>query len=100
MKYFLFVFVIAIFLSSCKSQINAPDNAITGTIQKIEASTFMYGTHTLSDSNGKTLYALYSSKINLDMYNHKKVALIGVDKGGGVDGGPPYLEVTNVWPIE
>jgi len=102
MKYsfLLFAFMLS-FLSSC-SIFDSNDSAVaTGALHKIEVSTWMYGTHTLDDASGRHLYALTSSNIDLNAYENKQVEVWGnLVEGYPVDGGPQYLNVTNISVIK
>jgi hypothetical protein len=54
----------------------------------------MYGTHVLKDDNEKTLYALKSDNIKLDVFVDLYVTVKGdLISGYPVDGGPDYLNV-------
>ncbi|MGN7990200.1 hypothetical protein ACTJKC_22870 [Pedobacter sp. 22226] len=67
----------------------------SGTIQKLEMTTFQYGTHLLKADN-KT-YALKSGSINLDTCLDRKVKIKGRKvKGYPIDGGPELVDVTLV----
>jgi len=95
----LFVFFIAlIFLFACESLFDSNDSiSSSGKIKKIEVSTWQYGTHILNDSEGKPIYALKSSSINLGLYEAKVVKISGEKIDGyPVDGGPEYIEVTKI----
>ncbi len=71
-----------------------------GTIEKLEISAWMYGTHTLSE-NEKIKYALASEAVDLNQYLNKTVEVEGTLKEGyPVDGGPPYLIVKKMRIIE
>ena len=67
-----------------------------GVIQQQGMTTYQYGTHVLKDGT-KTLYALMSKSQKLDNFVGKKVKITGtlVD-GYPVDGGPDFVEVTDV----
>lgn len=70
---------------------------ISGTIQKQGTTTYQYGTHVLQDQDGKTLYALRSTIVQLDNYIGKKVELQGkFVEDYPVDGGPPFVEVVKI----
>jgi len=72
-----------------------------GILTTIQMSTWMYGTHVLSDNTGKPLTALDGQKINLDMYEGQKVEVKGTLKDGyPVDSGPEYLEVKSIEVIK
>lgn len=66
-----------------------------GLIQKPEVTSYMYGTHTITE-NGKT-YAIQSKTINLDLYISKKVTVKGTKINGyPLDGGPELIDVKGV----
>jgi len=68
-----------------------------GVLTTIQMSTWMYGTHVLSDDTGKPVTALDSQKINLDMYEGEKVEVQGTLKDGyPIDSGPEFLEVQTI----
>jgi hypothetical protein len=102
---FIFVAISTILVLSCSREVEinkteiSGNNEITvsGIIQPQGATSYMYGTHILRDSTGKTIYALESKLINLDAYAGKSVCVIGkLITGYPVDGGPGYLEVTKI----
>jgi len=72
-----------------------------GTIQKQGMTAYQYGTHVLKDSSKKTLYALTSKSLKLDSFVGKQVTVTGklVD-GYPVDGGPKFMEVTDVEEVK
>jgi hypothetical protein len=98
MKRLFVFFAPLIFLIACESLFDSNDSISSfGEIKKIEVSTWQYGTHTLNDSEGKPLYALKSSSINLGLYEDKVVKILGKKIDGyPVDGGPDYAEVTTI----
>lgn len=102
MKYLVFLFFFSVLFISCKSDnpVSVDSFTTVGKLTKIGTSTWMYGTHIIKDSNGNIPYALESSSINLDHYNNKLVGIVGVDIGGGADGGPTLLEVKKVVVLE
>lgn len=70
----------------------------SGTIEKIEVSTWMYGTHILTDQN-KVKYALESTSVDLDSLVNKQVEIKGTTVSGyPVENGPELLEVTQATP--
>jgi len=102
MKSVLFVFAFSFFFFACDSSVDSIEkqNQI-GVIHKIETSTWMYGTHTLNDADGKPIYALTSSTIDLNNFENKEVRISGnIIEGYPVDGGPLYLNVTSVSVIK
>ena len=68
----------------------------SGTIKKQGVTSYMYGTHVLVNETGKTLYALKSHRVDLDVYVGKRVTVCGelVD-GYPIDNGPSYLDVSS-----
>ena len=75
---------------------------LTGVIEKPEATTYMYGTHAMTDEAGGDLYALQSEVVDLDSYVGQRVTVFGATvpgyDNGQVEGGPPLFEVTRVEP--
>ena len=64
---------------------------IMGTIKKQGITSYMYGTHVISG------YALRSDLISLDDFIDRNVTIIGYKiEGYPVDGGPVYIEVTDL----
>jgi hypothetical protein len=96
MKYLKILFTIIITLTfSCKKNVDV--NKLKGIIKEQGISTYMYGTHVLTNHLGETLYALRSNSVKLDDYIDKKVEISGNKiEGYPVDGGPEYLEVTKI----
>ena len=72
----------------------------TAVVEKAEATSYQYGTHTLIDGDtGELIYALTSESVNLDAYEGELVTIYGTYVPGyenGVDGGPPLVEVHRV----
>ena len=72
----------------------------TGVIEKPEATTYMYGTHALTDATPDASYALQSDTVDLDAYIGERVSVYGDlvpgYEDGQVEGGPPLLNVTRV----
>lgn len=80
----------------CNNESKAEDlMEVTGKIEKIEMTSWQYGTHTLS--NEKEFYALRSEKINLDDHIGKEITVSAKRiEGYPVDGGPEFLQVEKV----
>jgi hypothetical protein len=98
MKKLSVLFASLLFLFACESLFDSSDSISSfGKINKIDVSSWQYGTHTLEDTQGKPMYALKSSSINLELYEGKAVNISGnkID-GYPVDGGPVYIEVTEI----
>lgn len=102
MKHSFFLLILAFILISCNNSVDPESSVIpTGTVHKLRASTWMYGTHTLNDLNGSLLYSLKSSTVDLDLYDNKQVEILGnLIPGYPVDGGPKYLNVISVIAIK
>ena len=108
MQRFLLLFFILYLLAGCKSTTPASSSATTemkseqglkvsGMLQEQGVTTYQYGTHILTSSGGKTLYALKSETIKLDTYIGKNVELQGIPvEGYPIEGGPEYLEVIKI----
>lgn len=95
MKNFLILFTIATatLLTSCQS--SKETFTFTGKLQKIEMSTFQYGTHTIE--NGTSYYALKSEILDLDAFKDKDVTVVGKKvEGYPLEGGPELIEVAKV----
>jgi tyrosine-protein phosphatase YwqE len=78
------------------------DLVATGVLEKPEATTYMYGTHAITDEASSMHYALISENVDLDAYVGQRVTVYGVPvpgyENGQIEGGPPLLEVTWVEP--
>ena len=75
----------------------------TGVLEKPEITTYMYGTHAMTDEGSGTFYALTSEDEGLlDSYVGQRVTVYGTlvpgYENGQVEGGPPLLSVTWVEP--
>ncbi len=77
----------------------APVPELTGVIEKPELTTYMYGTHSMTDELGN-FYALESDIVDLDAYVGQRVTVSGAFvpgyEDGQVEGGPPLFSVTHV----
>ena len=84
----------------CKSIVQSSDVVTsTGTLQKLEFTTWAYGSYSLNNGSGKPVYALESGNTTLDLskYQNMKVKIVGTKvQGYPVDGGPPFVKVTNI----
>lgn len=72
----------------------------TGVLKKPGATTYMYGTHAITDEASGTSYALQSESVDLDSYVGQRVTVYGTPvpgyQNGAIEGGPPLLDVTRV----
>jgi hypothetical protein len=70
----------------------------TGVLEKPEATTYMYGTHAITDETWGTFYALQSEVVDLDAYAGQRVTVYGTVvpgyESGQIEGGPPLVDVT------
>ena len=95
----IIIFIASLLISvnlSCSNQKTNTDTVeITGIIQQTGMTSYQYGTHTIT--SGNKIYALRSSKVDLNKYNGKTVSITGIKISGyPVDGGPDFLEVLKV----
>ncbi|UUV16879.1 hypothetical protein NRK67_02950 [Fusobacteria bacterium ZRK30] len=98
MKKLILIGVCLMVLGGCTSN-RIKDEGVKrdGVLTAVQMSTWMYGTHVLSDDTGKPLTALSGQKIDLDEYEGEKVEVRGILKDGyPVDSGPEYLEVQSI----
>lgn len=98
MKYskILFTFIVVLSLSCSKDKV--PGSVQTSGVITVQGiTTYMYGTHVLTDTTGCTVYALRSTSLILDDYLNKNVEIKGNKVSGyPVDGGPEYLDVYSI----
>jgi hypothetical protein len=94
----LFIFSgIAVFASSAAPAKKGQTVTAQGTIQEAGITTFQYGQFTLVDKSDHTRFALRSRKLDLGQFVGKSVKITGtLVPGFPIDGGPPFLDVTNV----
>ena len=75
-----------------------------GVLEKPEATTYMYGTHAITAESSGAFYALRSDVVDFDPYVGQSVTVYGTlvpgYESGGVEGGPPLMEVTEVVPAD
>jgi hypothetical protein len=72
--------------------------AVTGVIEKPEITSYMYGSHAITDEGSGKRYALRSEEESLlDDYVGQRVTVFGTSvpgyEGGAIEGGPPLVEV-------
>jgi hypothetical protein len=77
----------------------AQESAVAvGVLEKPEATTYMYGTHAITDEASGTFYALRSQAVDLDSYTGQRVAVYGTlvpgYEYGQAEGGPSLVDVT------
>jgi hypothetical protein len=76
---------------------------VTGVIERPEITSYMYGSHAVTDEASGTRYALRSEEEGLlDGYTGQRATVYGTSvpeyEGGAIEGGPPLLNVTRVEP--
>lgn len=98
MKRLLYVFVMLVCCIACtKEDDNFDRKSVIGTIKDAGNTYYMYGTHILVSDDGKTLYALTSSSVELKNYNNTKVEVSGVlVKDYPIEDGPEFLDVNSI----
>ena len=76
---------------------------VTGVIEKPQVTSYMYGTHAITDEASGTRYALRSEEEGLlDRYTGQRATIYGNVVPGyesGLEGGPPLIEVNRVEPV-
>jgi len=81
----------------------AADSSATGVLEKPEITSYMYGTHAITDEASGDRYALKSEEEGLlDDHVGERVTVYGTlvpgYENGQIEGGPPLLDVTRVEP--
>ena len=78
---------------------------VTGEIEKPQATTYMYGSHAITDEASGKRYALRSEEEDLlGDYVGRRATVFGTPvpgyEAGAIEGGPPLVEVSRVEPAE
>lgn len=95
MKRLLFILTLLFFCISCEKDLGV--KSYTGIVKDAGITTYMYGSYTLVSDEGKTLYALTSSAVNLHSYINSKVEIEAkLIEGYPIDGGPEFLDVKTI----
>ncbi|MEJ2884750.1 hypothetical protein [Pedobacter sp. GR22-6] len=98
MKKTLILLMLGFAVAGCgtmKEKKNAGTVQLSGKIEKLEMSTFQYGTHVLKQ--GEKIFALRSDKVKLDTYVDKEVTVKGLKvEGYPVENGPDFIDVQEV----
>ncbi len=91
--------MLALMLTMAVPALAESEPRLTGVIEKPEVTTYMYGTHAITDELGN-FYALESDIVDLDDYVGQRVTVSGAFvagyEDGQVEGGPPLFSVTHV----
>lgn len=92
---FFFGSLLLLFTATCNNTGNQAGDEYTGTIEQQGMTSYQYGTHVLNTED--SFYALKSESIDLDRFIGEKVTVKAEKvEGYPVDGGPEYLQVTEV----
>jgi starvation-inducible outer membrane lipoprotein len=74
----------------------------TGTMERLDITSYQYGSHAITDEASGTFYVLNSDVVDLDAYDGQRVTVYGTlvpgYESGQVEGGPPLVYVTEVVP--
>ncbi len=94
--------VLAAILTLASQALAQRDVVATGVLEKPEATSYMYGTHAITDEASGDRYALKSEEGLLDGHVGERVTVYGTlvpgYENGQIEGGPPLLDVTRVEP--
>ena len=94
------VAMLAMMMGTALPALAESEPQLTGVIEEPEVTSYMYGTHAMTDEVGGDLYALQSEVVDLDAYVGQRVTVFGASvpeyENGQVEGGPPLFEVTRV----
>jgi hypothetical protein len=92
--------MLALALATAAPALAESEPQLTGVIEKPELTTYMYGTHSMTDDELGNFYALESEVVDLDAYVGQRVTVSGAFvpgyEDGQVEGGPPLFSVTHV----
>ena len=99
MKRFAVSLAMLMIVLAAASPAAAQENVVAiGVLEKPEATTYMYGTHAITDEVSGAYYALGSESADLDAYVGQRVTIYGTPvpgyENGQIEGGPPLLDVT------
>lgn len=104
MKKYLLVFaliIIAFFVVAFNNLDSKSYISAKGKLTRIGISSWQYGTHILKDDNGRILFALRSSYVNLQNYEGKFVNIEGdIIQGYPLDRGPRYVDVKKITELQ
>lgn len=104
MKKFVLVLIAGVLLTACSSVSNKNKEVhnynYAGTLEVLEMSNWMYGSHTLTTEDGE-FYALKSDAIDLNDFNDQPVHLFGDEmEGYPLNNGPKLIDVKKVQLME
>lgn len=105
MKKFLLVLMAGFLLTACssvgsKNNREAYNYNYAGTLEVLEMSSWMYGSHTLTTKDGE-FYALKSENVDLNDFNGRSVHLLGDEVDGyPLNNGPKLIDVKKVQLME
>ena len=104
MKSFFIItgFALVLFTATCSPLTSTSSTVedsfeVTGRIGEQGITSYQYGTHTLTNGDEETFYALKSETVDLDQYIGQEVKVTAVEiEGYPLEGGPSYLLVIKV----
>jgi hypothetical protein len=74
----------------------------TGTMERLDITSYQYGSHAITDEASGAFYVLNSDVVDLDAYDGQRVPVYGTlvpgYESGQVEGGPPLVYVIEVVP--
>jgi hypothetical protein len=93
--------ILTVVLAATHSALAQESIVATGVLEKPENTTYMYGTHAITDEVSDAAYVLGSEDTELlDSYVGQRVSIYGElvpgYENGQVEGGPPLLNVSRV----
>jgi hypothetical protein len=99
-KLAVWVAMLAMVLAVASPALAQEDVIATGVIEKPQATSYMYGSHAITDEVSGIRYALRSESVDLDGYVGQRVTVYGTVmpgyENGQIEGGPPLLNITRV----
>lgn len=99
-KLMVWVAMLAMVLAVASTALAQEDVIATGVIERPQATSYMYGSHAITDEASGTRYALRSESVDLDGYVGQRVTVYGTVmpgyENGQIEGGPPLLNITRV----
>ncbi|MCA1717062.1 MAG: hypothetical protein LC781_09550 [Actinobacteria bacterium] len=98
----LAVLVVAIALALAAPVLAQESVTATGAMERLDITSYQYGTHAVHDEASGALYVLSSDVVDLDAYTGQRVTvystLVPGYEYGQVEGGLPLVDVTWVEP--
>jgi len=97
LKHNIAVLLLAVlFVSGCNKKADKP-LLVEGNLQKQGATTYQYGTHILTTTNGPAIeYVLESNHLNLDPFVGRSVIATIINTHYSVENGPDLYDVISI----